>query len=105
MSTESELPFKLTGIVQRIDKITDFQTGIEKMHVTTEYYQQRMIHIKDGPASTFNNPDNGYLFHEWFRNGERITEQEFQQWLDKKNLNEKLHSTLKPKPTEKRSKL
>jgi hypothetical protein len=49
------------------------------------------IHREDGPAL-----DLLYM-KEWWLHCEKLTESEFNQWLEKKNLNEKLNNTLKEK--------
>ncbi|MFZ6673696.1 hypothetical protein [Undibacterium sp. Xuan67W] len=62
-------------------------------------------HRDDGPACIYKDPDEGDFFYEWFRNGGRVTEQEIEQFIVKKNLNEKLHVTLAEKHREKRAKI
>lgn len=60
------------------------------------------LHREDGPAyegSYINIPDK------WYLNGVQYTEEEFNQWLVKKNLNEKLHENLSHKAKIKRSKI
>ena len=42
---------------------------------------------------------------EWWLYGSKVSEKVFNQWLDKKNLNEKLHSTLEKKSAVKRVKI
>jgi hypothetical protein len=64
-----------------------------------EWFINGVRHRIDGPAKTF---PNGY--QEWWINGSKLTEEEFNQWLEKRALNEKLQ-TLPPKPKEKKNKI
>lgn len=57
-------------------------------------------HREDGPAI-----ECAAGKRRWYLNGDELTEEEFNQWLMKKELNEKLHFTLEPKPTTKRGKI
>ncbi|MHA6897966.1 hypothetical protein [Ralstonia pseudosolanacearum] len=64
-----------------------------------EWYLNGKKHREDGPSLEL---DNGYK--EWWLNGVELTEEEFNQWLMKKALNEKLQS-LSHKPIIKRGKI
>lgn len=57
-------------------------------------------HREDGPAIEYINGTQ-----EWWLNDTQLTEEEFNQWRMKKELNERLHVTFEPKPTEKRMKI
>lgn len=67
---------------------------------TKEWWIKGRRHREDGPA--IESPDG---HREFWLNGNLLSEEEFNQWLDKKRLNEKLHSTLPPKPMIKRGKI
>lgn len=58
------------------------------------------FHRDDGPAFEGTEGEK-----QWFLNGGNVSEEEFNQWLMKKTLNDKLHTTLAPKQTEKRGKI
>ena len=74
--------------------------AIEHANGDMEWYLNGQSHREDGPAYEGSNGRK-----QWFLNNQRLTEEEFNHWLDKKNLNEKLHSTLKSRPKEKRDKI
>jgi hypothetical protein len=57
-------------------------------------------HREDGPAIEW---DTGKK--EWWLTGRKLTEEEFNQWRTKKDLNEKLHLTLPEKSKEKKNKI
>ena len=57
-------------------------------------------HREDGPAVEW--PDGR---KEWWVNGVNFTEEEFNHWLSKKQLNERLTEQLKVKPTGKKVKI
>lgn len=67
---------------------------------TKVWYQNGLRHREDGPAVEFG---NGYK--EWHLNDIEYYEEEFNQWLAKKQLNEKLHTTLEEKSSHKRNKI
>ncbi|MHA6897972.1 hypothetical protein [Ralstonia pseudosolanacearum] len=67
---------------------------------TKEWWIHDQLHREEGPAVEW--PDDS---KEWWLNGVELSEEEFKQWLEKKELNEKLHTTLAPKPMIKRSKI
>ena len=50
-------------------------------------------HREDGPAVEYTNGGK-----EWFINGVQYTEEEFNRWLEKYQLNKKLQHTLEVKP-------
>lgn len=84
----------LNGILHRID-------GPALLFRTVGVYGSRTdFHIEDGPAIT---PFDDR--HEWYVEGVEYTKEEFDRWLENKTLNDNLHSTLEPKPTEKRLKI
>lgn len=64
------------------------------------WYQNGLRHREDGPAIEYHDGEK-----QWYLNGNEISEDEFNQWLAKKHLNERLHSTLAPSPPIKRSKI
>lgn len=87
------------------------------------YYKNDLLHREDGPASNWPNGDREWWFNgklhridgpaienangskEWFLNGIEYTEEEFNQWLAKKHLNERLQSSLSHSPAIKRWKI
>ena len=97
--------------------------ALENSDGTKEWYLNDQLHREDGPALELASGNkswwiNGKRHREdgpaielasgtksWFLNGEQLTESEFNQWLMKKELNEKLHATFEPRPTEKRLKI
>ena len=90
--------------------------AVEKSEGSRVWYLNDQLHREDGPAIEWSTGSKAWWLHgkahredgpavewstgrkEWYLNGAQHTEQEFQQWLDKKNLNEKLHATLEQKP-------
>lgn len=79
--------------------------AIELGDGTKEWWIGGQRHRDDGPACIYKDPDEGDFFYEWFLNGERVTEQEVEHLIVKKNLNEKLESTLEPRHHEKKKKI
>lgn len=79
--------------------------AVELKNGTKEWWIDGQRHRDDGPACIYKDPDEGGFFYEWFRNGERVTEQEIEQFIVKKALNKKLQSTLEPKNVEKMKKI
>lgn len=71
----------------------------EEADESIRWYIDGKLHREDGPA--FENENEKV----WYLNDIELTEQEFNQWLDKKNLNEKLEQTLSSKSIEKRVKI
>lgn len=74
--------------------------AVEWQHALKEWFFNGQRHREDGPAVEW---DSGHK--QWFLHDIEYTEQEYQQWLDKKNLNTKLQVTLPAKPTQKRLKI
>lgn len=64
------------------------------------WYIHGKKHREDGPACEWSETDK-----EWWIHGKKLTLQEFNQWLDKKNLHIKLEENLEPKPILKRTKI
>lgn len=75
------------------------------------WYLNGLLHREDGPAiehidghEEWTLRGNSYK-KEWWINGVEYTEKEFNQWLEKKALNERLHSILAPRPKDKKNKI
>lgn len=65
-----------------------------------EWYQHGLLHREDGPAV------ESWLGEKlWFLNGSELTEEEFNQWLEKKHLNEKLQNNFSPRLRERKKKI
>ena len=97
--------------------------AVEWANGSKEWWINGQLHREDGPAVETSDGHRQWCLNgkkhrsngpaiewsdglaAWYLNGVEQTQQEFQQWLDRKNLNEKLHATLEPKPTEKRLKI
>ncbi|PKV47903.1 hypothetical protein CLU92_5377 [Janthinobacterium sp. 61] len=73
--------------------------AVEALDKSKHWYQHGKRHREDGPAFEW--------FHakKYFLNDQELTEEEFNQWLMKKKLNEKLHATFEPKSKEKKKKI
>lgn len=87
------------------------------------WYKNDLVHREDGPAIEWSSGRKSWFFNgkkhrkngpalegvldykEWWVNGVQYTKEEFQQWLAKKELNEKLESTLEPKHKDKKKKI
>lgn len=80
--------------------MSEVKNGKYEENGVITYYKNGLLHCEDGPAEEWN---EGYMY--WYLNGVEYTEEEFNQWLIKKELNEKLQSTLKLKPKEKKKKI
>lgn len=65
-----------------------------------EWYCNDKLHHEEGPAIEWADGKK-----EWYLNGKKIEEEEFNHWLMKKNLNQKLHSNFAQKQKEKRGKI
>lgn len=65
-----------------------------------EWWIHDQLHREDGPALIWSNGDK-----QWYLNDNELTEEQFNQWVDKKNLYEKLDTNLLPKTLMKRSKI
>ncbi|WP_202416724.1 hypothetical protein [Duganella qianjiadongensis] len=97
--------------------------AIEWANGTKEWYLRGRLHREDGPAVEYNKGtktwySNGEIHREdgpaiessdggkyWFLFGSECTKEQHQHWRDKKNLNDNLQTTLKPKNIQKRSKI
>lgn len=64
------------------------------------WYNNGELHREDGPAVEW-----PYGSKEWYLNGVELTEEEFNVWLAKKNLNEKLNVILDDKQSVKKVKI
>lgn len=64
------------------------------------WFQHGLEHREDGPAVEYADGTN-----EWWIYGVQHTQEQFQQWRTKKQLNDKLSSTLEPRHTEKKKKI
>ena len=74
--------------------------AIEYLGVYKAWYKNGQFHREDGPA--YESANGG---KEWCLNGVLYTEEEFNQWLEKKKLNERLEYTLEEKPSVKKVKI
>lgn len=64
------------------------------------WYNEGMVHREDGPAIEYSTGDKSWVLYDI-----EVTQKEFNEWLVKKKLNQKLESTLLPKPMIKRAKI
>lgn len=64
------------------------------------WYIDNELHREDGPAYI----DEDGKFH-WFLRGEKLTEEEFNVWLAKKNFHDKLQKKFTEKPKQKQPKI
>lgn len=69
-------------------------------HWGKEWFINGERHREDGPARILYDLEDN-----WFLNGVSHTENQFRQWLAKKDLNENLHSTLEEKLKQKKYKM
>jgi hypothetical protein len=85
----------LEGVRHRVDG-----PAIEWQNGDKEWFVHGLRHCEDGPA---------YIDHagnvEWWINDVQYTEEEFNQWLSKKKLNEELQSALQEKFQNKKIKI
>ena len=65
-----------------------------------EWFVHGIRHREDGPACIESDGSK-----EWWVDDVQLTEEEFNQWLEKKNLNDKLQSFLEDKFEQKRNKI
>ena len=120
------------GRFEREDAVRYYKNGtyhrddgpaVEEKNGTKEWWVNGKLHREDGPAIEYPNGTKNWclngMFHredgpaiidadgteEWFLYGEEVSEEEFNQWLEKKRLNEKLHATLAPRQKEKKKKI
>ncbi|MHA6897974.1 hypothetical protein [Ralstonia pseudosolanacearum] len=66
-----------------------------------EWWVNGLLHREDGPAWETVAGDK----NRWFLYGLELTKEKFNQWLEKKALNEKLQATLEPRPKYKKKKI
>ena len=64
------------------------------------WYKDGLLHREDSPAIQFSDG-----FKLWYLNDIQKTEEEFNQWLEKKLLNKRLQQTLEEKPQGKKVKI
>lgn len=83
----NRIEFYLNG-----EKHRECAPAIEWESGGVEWWFKGKLHRENGPAITLSN-GNQY----WYLFGNQYTEEEFNQWKIKKELNEKLNSTLTPK--------
>ena len=74
--------------------------AIENLNGYKSWWLNDQLHREDGPAIERHNGDN-----EWFLQGESVTEEEIAQKKKKKNLNEKLQSTLVERHKDRKNKI
>ncbi|WP_202416732.1 hypothetical protein [Duganella qianjiadongensis] len=74
--------------------------AIELPNGTKYWYLNGVLHREDGPAL-----ESRIGYKQWSLNGISYSEEEFNQWLMKKNLNKKLQATLLHKTKNKRGKI
>ena len=67
---------------------------------TVRWYQNDVLHREDGPACMYHDGTK-----RWWLGGVKYTEEEFNHWLSKKQLNERLTEQLEEKPTGKKVKI
>lgn len=91
----NRIEFYLNG-----EKHRESAPAIEWTSGGVEWWIEGKLHNEKGPAIILSN-GNQY----WYVLGNQYTEEEFNQWKLKKELNEKLNSNFKPKPPEKGRKI
>ena len=74
--------------------------AIELASGSKYWYLDGKLHREDSPAIEYASGKK-----EWWVNGVEYTEEEFNQWLEKKLLNENLLATLEEKPSVKKVKI
>lgn len=72
---------------------TDLMTGSETTSTYLKYFVNGILHRENGPAVLLEGKP-----HEWWINGRQLSEEEYEHFLVKKALKEKLESTLARKP-------
>lgn len=81
--------------------MNELRNGYYKSNVGAIFcYKEDILHCDDGPALI---TQDGSRF--WFLDGVELTEEEFNHWLSKKELNETLHKKLKEKDSIKKLKI
>ena len=78
----------------------DSGPAIERSDGSKEWFDEGKPHRIDGPAI-----ESADSSKRWYLEGKQVTEEEFNLWRMKKELNDKLNSTLTPKSKIKRSKI
>ena len=78
----------------------DYQEGLNIRPDEIVWIKNGKPHREDGPAIEYASGKK-----EWWVNGVEYTEEEFNQWLEKKLLNENLLATLEEKPSVKKVKI
>lgn len=101
-STTLGLPADFNGAVAFKVRTTTFSDQKEDVVLTIRHYRNGLLHRENGPAIQAKTPSGR---DEWWVEGTKLTEQEFNQWLDKKNLNEKLQAALPHRPITRRGKI
>ena len=97
--------------------------AIEWAHGDKTWWLNGQRHRLDGPAVEYANGDKAWFLNGqrhrldgpalersdgdkyWYLNDIEYTEEEFNQWLEKKKLNERLNQTLEEKPSVKKVKI
>ncbi|WP_440080519.1 hypothetical protein [Ralstonia pseudosolanacearum] len=65
----------------------------------TEHWKEDKLHREDGPAVEWSDRENQWR-NQWWIEGVQYSEEEFNAWVAKKDLNEQLQSDLKEKSPE-----
>lgn len=77
----------------KINENEKYQDIQSECYVLTNYINGSFQkHCESGPAVVW-----GTGYKEWWLYGSKVSEDDFNQWLDKKNLNEKLNAVLGPR--------
>ena len=81
--------------------------AIEYRNGTTKWYLNGKRHREDGPAAQYTHFISQAMqgSNLWFLDDIQYTEEEFNEWLAKKKLNEKLQQKLEEKPAIQRVKI
>ena len=98
MIDEADIDPDFSGITETKTIYTDLLSGEKLLYTHNSWYKEGRLHREDGPAII---GDGGRL--EWWINGLKLTEEQYANFLDKKNLNEKLHTNLVPKHHKKKN--
>ncbi|WP_146122488.1 hypothetical protein [Burkholderia multivorans] len=89
MSATNRLPDDFSGVAEFKVISTDIATGIDTASIYTKYYRNGALHREDGPAVLLDGKP-----HEYWVSGGRFTEEEFNSYIEKKNLKEALQVDL-----------
>lgn len=76
------------------------KNGKFKINERIVWWKDDLIHREDGPAIEYEDGSK-----KWFLNGVEYTEEEFNQWLAKQELNKKFNSIFAPRHKEKKNKI